>query len=171
MKAPSSSSQARVEKKLNQLLMEMRTGKRERSVVSVQSIESLSTNDKSAWKQMRKELEDVGIPTSLFLQHRNFIVCWFRTAIAKGDFQEDADQLDNLSTQSWDAPLDYSSSHESTYIESSTDLDSTIAEDTYSYSHGLGLRRRLRPWQGSKLESGVFLGIHLDCIFLRQEVT
>ena len=142
-------------------------------MVSIQSIESLSANDKSAWRHMREELEDIGIPTSLFLQHRKFIVNWFRTAVAKGDFQEDADQLDDLSTRSWESGPDYSSLHGSTFLESSTDLEFTTIEDGCNNSldtNEFGLGRRLRPWQGSKLESGVFLGIHLDCIFLRQEV-
>ena len=147
---------------------------RERSVVSIQSIESLSANDKSAWRQMRKELEDVGIPTSLFLQHRNFIIGWFRAAIARGDFPEDADQLDDISVRSWESPPDYSSLHGSTYLGSSMEVESTIAEHGHNNDSrditGIGRNRRLQPWQGSKLESGVFLGIHLDCILLPEEV-
>ena len=95
-----SSSQSRVEKKLNQLLFEIRTGKREASVVSVQSVESLSASDKDAWRQLRKDLKDVGITPSLFLQHRSFIVSWFQNILELGGLDETAvDSFDDARTR------------------------------------------------------------------------
>ncbi|MCJ1398405.1 hypothetical protein MMC11_001603 [Xylographa trunciseda] len=88
--AITNSSQARVERKLDQLLTEMRAGKRERSVVSTTTIESLSTDDEAAWHKLQKELEDADIPLPTFIQHRSFIVTWFKSAIATGAFEEDA---------------------------------------------------------------------------------
>ena len=76
--------QARVEEKLNQLITELRAGKRDGSVVTVQSINSLSTEDKEAWRQLRKELEDVGISAVVLKQHQQFIVTWFESAVRTG---------------------------------------------------------------------------------------
>ncbi|MCJ1391369.1 hypothetical protein MMC18_004233 [Xylographa bjoerkii] len=88
--AITNSSQARVERKLDQLLTEIRSGRRELSVISTTTITSLSTDDKAAWHKLRKDLEDAGIPLPTFLQHRSFIVSWFQSAIATGAFEEDA---------------------------------------------------------------------------------
>ena len=92
-----SSSQIRIERKLECLLAEMKAGKRDGSIVSANTIESLSADDKAAWKQLRSGLEDYGITTSMFLQHRTFIVAWFQKAIKTGAFQEDgAEQLETV---------------------------------------------------------------------------
>ncbi len=50
-------------------LDELRDGKREGSVVSAQTTASLSADEKEAWRQLRKELESVGITPTLFAQH------------------------------------------------------------------------------------------------------
>lgn len=57
------SSQAHVEQMLKTFIDEVRSGKREASVVSS---DSLSLTGKEAWRQLRKKLEGVGIsPTRL----------------------------------------------------------------------------------------------------------
>ena len=73
---------------MNKLLAEIRSGAREGSIISTESIESLSSEDRDEWNQLRKDLEDVGITASLFLQHRTFIVHWFQFALRKGAFNE-----------------------------------------------------------------------------------
>ena len=73
---------------MNKLLAEIRSGAREGSIISTESIESLSSEDTDGWNQLRKDLEDVGITASLFLQHRTFIVHWFQFALRKGAFNE-----------------------------------------------------------------------------------
>lgn len=83
-----STSVAGIEKKLNKLIDEVRTGKREGSVISTHSIESLSVDDKDAWRQLRRELEDIGISAALLNQHREFIVNWFREAVAAHSLEE-----------------------------------------------------------------------------------
>jgi hypothetical protein len=40
---------------------EVRTGKREGLVVSADSVDSLLSDDRVVWRQLRKVLEDVGI--------------------------------------------------------------------------------------------------------------
>ena len=57
---------------------EVRTGKREESVVSG---DSLSMNGKEAWRQLRKELQSVGISHEAFSQNRGFIMTALKKAI------------------------------------------------------------------------------------------
>lgn len=85
-----SSSQIRIEKKLNKLLAEIRSGKREGSIVSAKTIASISSENQEAWRLLRQELDDMGIGTSLFLHHRSFVVAWFQQAFAAGAFEEGA---------------------------------------------------------------------------------
>lgn len=77
----SSSSQIRIEEMLETFINEIRSGKREGSVMTAQTTDSLSPDDKEAWCQLRKELESVGITPTLFNQHREFIVDALQKAI------------------------------------------------------------------------------------------
>jgi len=81
-------SQANVEKKLNQFSQECREGKREASIISTQTSDTLSMNDKQLWRTIRKELEDIGITVAAFDANKYFIFEWFTNAIANGAFEE-----------------------------------------------------------------------------------
>jgi hypothetical protein len=83
-----SASQANVEKKLSYFLQEFEEGKREGSVISTQTINTLSMNDKQLWRTIRKELEDIGITVAAFDANKDFIFKWFMNAIANGAFEE-----------------------------------------------------------------------------------
>ena len=52
---------------------DVRAGKRKSSVVSAQTISSLSAEDKEAWRDLRKQLESIGINPTLITQHREII--------------------------------------------------------------------------------------------------
>ena len=67
-------------------MQELRDGKREGSVVSTQTLDSLSTDERETWRAIRKELEDVGISVAAFDANKDFIVNWFKTAINTGAF-------------------------------------------------------------------------------------
>ncbi|KAH0534140.1 hypothetical protein FGG08_007266 [Glutinoglossum americanum] len=82
------SSQARIEAKLDKLVNEIRAGKRSSTVVSSHTIESLSKYDQAAWRQLRKELEDMGISVAVLNEHRQFITDWLKKAIEDGVLQE-----------------------------------------------------------------------------------
>ena len=69
-------------------LQECRDGKREGSVVSTQSADSLSKDERQAWRTIRKELEDIGISIAAFDANKDYIVNWLKTAISKGAFEE-----------------------------------------------------------------------------------
>jgi hypothetical protein len=80
---------------LKTFLDELQAGKRDGSVVSVQITGSLSADDKEAWRQLRKELESVGITPALFTQHHIFIVDTLCKAIIEKDLAGDI-SLDQL---------------------------------------------------------------------------
>jgi hypothetical protein len=83
-----SASQANVEKKLDHFLQEFREGKREGSVISTQTTDTLCMNDKQIWRTIRKELKGIGITVAAFDANKDFIFEWFTTAIANGAFEE-----------------------------------------------------------------------------------
>ncbi|KAB8220169.1 ankyrin repeat-containing domain protein [Aspergillus novoparasiticus] len=91
------SSQAHVEQMLKIFIDEVRSGKREGSVVSS---DSLSITGKEAWRQLRKELEGVGISPNTFAQNRTFIRTTLKRAIQEeglgGDIRFDVQDVDEL---------------------------------------------------------------------------
>jgi hypothetical protein len=64
-------------------MAEMREGKREGSIISTKTMDSLGIEDKEAWTQLRRELEDVGLSIAIITEHKEFIIGWFREAMAK----------------------------------------------------------------------------------------
>ncbi|KAI9666476.1 MAG: hypothetical protein M1821_004412 [Bathelium mastoideum] len=64
-----------------------KAGKR-KSIVTNRTTGSLSADDKEAWRQLRKELESVGITPALFSQHRELIIERLLKAIEDGDLVE-----------------------------------------------------------------------------------
>ena len=83
-----STSQASVETKLDRFIEEFRQGKSEGSVVSLQTVDSLSADDKVVWRTIRKELEQIGISVAAFDANRSFIFDWFIRAVESGAFEE-----------------------------------------------------------------------------------
>jgi hypothetical protein len=77
-----------VEKRLNSFLREFQEGRREGSVVTTQTADSLSSHSKETWRAIRKELEEIGITVAAFDLNRDFIIEWFKRAIATGAFEE-----------------------------------------------------------------------------------
>jgi ankyrin repeat protein len=81
-------TQVEVKKKLDKFLQEFQDGKHEGSVITNQTVESLSTDEKQTWHTIRKELEDIGITVAAFDANKDFIMNWFKVAIATGAFEE-----------------------------------------------------------------------------------
>jgi hypothetical protein len=69
-------------------LREVQDGKHEGSVVTTQTVESLSVDERQTWRIIRKELEDIGITVAAFDANRDFIINWFKTTMAAGAFEE-----------------------------------------------------------------------------------
>ena len=83
-----STSQSNVEPKLDKFIEEYRQGRREASIISLQTVDSLSRDDKALWRTIRKELEEIGITVAAFDANRNFIFDWFIRAAETGVFEE-----------------------------------------------------------------------------------
>ena len=83
-----STSQVSVETKLDKFIEEFRQGKRETSIVSLQTVDSLTADDRAVWRTIRKELEEIGISVAAFDANRNFILDWFMRAVEAGAFEE-----------------------------------------------------------------------------------
>ena len=69
-------------------MQEFRDGKHEGSVLSIQTLDSLSTDERQTWRAIRKELENVGISVAAFDANKDFILNWFKTAVNTGAFDE-----------------------------------------------------------------------------------
>ena len=67
-----------------------RDGQTEDSVISAQTIDSLSSDNRKAWRAIRKELEGVGITISAFKLNHDLILDWFKRAFEAGEFDEQA---------------------------------------------------------------------------------
>lgn len=77
-----------VELKLDDFIKEFRQGKREGSVLSLQTVDSLTTDERAVWRSIRKELEGIGITTAAFEANHDFIFDWFVHAAEIGAFEE-----------------------------------------------------------------------------------
>ena len=73
---------------LNQLMEEIRDGKREGSVLTTCTVESISAEEKQVWREIRRELEDVGLTVTAFEANKDFILSWFKDGLARGMFEE-----------------------------------------------------------------------------------
>ena len=49
---------------------------------------SASLGEKEAWRQLRRELREAGIPKGVIKEKKSFIVSWFQEAMVSGDFDE-----------------------------------------------------------------------------------
>ena len=76
-------------------MAEIRSGKREGSVVSTHSFDTTAHNGREMWEALRKELEDIGISPGVINEKRQFIVNWFQEAVAMGKLGEAASSDDN----------------------------------------------------------------------------
>ena len=79
-----------MQKQLNKLLQDYQQNPREGSILSSQTADTISKDDKETWRAIRKELEELGLSVSAFQANKIFILDWFREAIAKGAFREEA---------------------------------------------------------------------------------
>lgn len=82
-----SSSTARIEKRLNKFIAEVRAGLRDGSVVTTTTVpETMESED--VWAQLRRELEDVGISAAVVEENQPYIKQWLQRAISNGMLEE-----------------------------------------------------------------------------------
>lgn len=72
------------------LIKDCQRGRREGSITSVQTVDSLSKGDRAVWRALRKELETIGITANEFEANRNSIFDWFKHAVNTGAFEGSA---------------------------------------------------------------------------------
>ena len=94
-----STSQARVEQKLELLLREFKRGNKEGSAISDLTVDTVASEQGMQWKQIRHELEDNGITVEMFNANKDFIFGWILQALMNGAFQEDEPEDDTDSEQ------------------------------------------------------------------------
>ena len=102
---------ARVEKLLQQLVLDHQLGRREGSVISTGNLVSAEDGDEDIWRQIARELDDVGITSDLIREHREYITDWIRMALETGEFKETSSPADsNRGSESGiEADVDYNS--------------------------------------------------------------
>src|SRR5436309_6403999 len=64
--------------------LEPENGKREGSISTIQTAESLSTGEKKIWRTIRKELGNIGLTGAAFDANKEVIMDLFKGAIATG---------------------------------------------------------------------------------------
>lgn len=84
-----------VQQKLDKFIDEVRRGKREGSVISTFSTGASSLNDASDCKTMCKELQDVGITSKMFADHKKYIAKTLQEVVESGEVQEQIPPVEN----------------------------------------------------------------------------
>ncbi len=115
------------------LITEVRAGKRERSTLSTGTIDSIARNDNATWKELRRELEDVGISPLIITEKRHFIITWFQEAVAAGKLEEEPPENDIVSDQ--DSLDDESDDSGCTFQGDHGEHTSRIDTNHHSHSH------------------------------------
>ena len=102
---------ARVEKLLQQLVLDHRSGHREGSVLSTDNMVSVEEGDEDIWCQIARELDDVGITSDMIREHRAYITDWIKMALETGELREASPPADSVHETETDieADLNYNS--------------------------------------------------------------
>ncbi|KAL9628492.1 MAG: hypothetical protein Q9204_005852, partial [Flavoplaca sp. TL-2023a] len=85
-----STSRYVTEQKLEKYLREIQRGGREGSIISVQTVDSLSTEDRAVWRAIRKDLESIGITAAAYEANHDFIRDWLIRVLDAGALDEQA---------------------------------------------------------------------------------
>lgn len=85
-----SSSTARIDKLLTKLVAEVQAGLREGSVVTQPDVAD-SIDSPDVWKELRRDLEDVGISAVVVEENKDYIITWMKQAFQEGSLDERCD--------------------------------------------------------------------------------
>ena len=96
-------------------------------MISSHSVGSAEEGDEHTWFQIGRELEDVGITSSMAAEHKDFIIEWLKRAMLDGHFDEAAPVQCNTTTRAQPADAD--------------EIEDTRLRTRWTTSFGLGLRR------------------------------
>ena len=76
-----SAGQARIERLLTQLVLQHQSGLRDSSSIFADSLGSAKEGDEGLWYQTARELEDVGITSTMVNENRSYITAWIKEAL------------------------------------------------------------------------------------------
>lgn len=85
---------------------EYRSGKRESSQMSALSTDSLSRDDKEAWRQLRKELESIGITPDIFNRNRHFILSTLQN-LSQDNYESNYPYLATINEEGFSQDIPY----------------------------------------------------------------
>lgn len=101
--------------------------------MSIQTVDSINTAE--TWKELRRELESVGLTTAAITENQEYIISWFQNAINKGLLEEQDPHanpfLNSFPSQSANSTLTDAStiwSQERKQSEGAISLKSTISQ-------------------------------------------
>lgn len=133
-----SNSHSRLERKVDLLIREVRAGKREGSIVSTYSLETIPRSkreEKEFWREVRRELRDIGVSSEMLRRNRVFVIDRL-----KGAFTADV------------AKMEHSTGENPTVqhptVEKHTDAQPAIADSTVKSSRH-SLTERSEPIDAS----------------------
>jgi hypothetical protein len=63
-------------------MAEVREGKRDGTIIITHSEILMGLGYEESWTQLRRELEDVGLPLAAITEHKEHIINWFRVGVA-----------------------------------------------------------------------------------------
>ena len=84
-----STSQHTVQNQLNKFLRDYQKERHEGSEITIETIESISSDEKEAWRTIRKDLQDIGLTVGAFEANKEFILKWFQEGFNSGAFESD----------------------------------------------------------------------------------
>lgn len=82
-------SQQQLERKLAQFIAEVREGRRQGSVLSLDRVDSAPMEDDALWSQLCLELENAGIPITTLREQKDWVISWFKKALLSGALQKE----------------------------------------------------------------------------------
>ncbi|MCJ1354949.1 MAG: hypothetical protein MMC33_004939 [Icmadophila ericetorum] len=130
-----STCQYTVARKLERYREDFENEKDTASIFTVETINSISMEDRQTWRDIRKGLEDVGITVAAFDNNREFILQWFKemfnTDASAGPCTSGVDNTEKAVPTSESTTLD-SLGNSSSHRESSSSGTSTISGGTRS---------------------------------------
>lgn len=75
-------AQSKILDKLEQLIDDIKAGKRKQSLLGTLTVDELEGNDESIWANITTELEDTGIDHDTLLAQKEFILDWFEETVS-----------------------------------------------------------------------------------------
>ncbi|KAL3423017.1 het domain protein [Phlyctema vagabunda] len=77
-----------IQRKLESYAQEFQRGEHEPSVISNQTSDTISQAQRDTWRDIRKELEGIGISVEAFQMNKEFIKTWLQDELLSGIFEE-----------------------------------------------------------------------------------